>query len=167
MDNQTPATSQDLIFVKMVLTAWQTQNARVNQLLETLSDEQLAAETAPGRNTGFYLLGHSAAVNDRLFTLLGVGERLHPELDDIFLDNPDKSGKPMPSINEVKKYWAEINSKLADSFNKMQPTDWFEKHAAVSEADFAKEPERNKLNVLITRIIHQGYHLGQMAYLKK
>jgi hypothetical protein len=48
----------------------------------------------------------------------------------------------------------------------MQASAWFAKHNAVSAEDFAKEPHRNKLNVLITRTIHQGYHLGQMNYLK-
>lgn len=164
---ETPQGSQDSVFVKMVLAAWQTQNARVNELLATLTDEQLSAETAPGRNTGVYLLGHFAAVNDKLFELLDLGERLHPELDEIFLDSPDKSGKEMPSIAELKKYWMNINSKLTNHFNKMQPADWFKKHTAVAEEDFLKEPHRNKLNVLITRATHQAYHLGQMAYLKK
>ena len=167
MNNETTTNSNDAIFVKMVLSAWQTQNARVDELLKTISDEQLQQETAPGRNTGIYLLGHLAAVNDGLFTLLGLDERMHPELDGIFLDSPDKSGKKMPSINELKKYWSDINSKLNDHFNKLQPHEWFMKHTAVSEEDFIKEPHRNRLNVLITRGIHQGYHLGQMAYLKK
>ena len=166
MNNETAETPHDSIFVKMVLSAWQTQNARVDQLLGKLTDEQLSAETAPGRNTGIYLLGHFAATNDRLLALLDVGERLHPELDEIFLDSPDKSGKQMPSIDELKKYWMEINDKLTSHFNKMQPAGWFMKHAAISEEDFAKEPHRNKLSVLITRAIHQGYHLGQMNYLR-
>jgi hypothetical protein len=166
MNNETHKASHDTIFVKMVLSAWQTQNTRVNELLAALTDEQLLAETAPGRNTGIYLLGHFAAINDRLFTLLDLGVRLHPELDEIFIDNPDKSGKTMPAIDELKKYWMEINSKLTKYFNSMQPAEWFIKHTAVSEEDFIQEPQRNKLNVLITRAVHQAYHLGQMAYLK-
>ena len=124
-------------------------------------------ETAPGRNTGVYLLGHLAAINDALFQLLGLGERLHPELDDIFVDNPDKSGKTFPQVDELKIYWNEINTALTDRFNKMQPAEWFEKHNSISAEDFIKEPHRNKLNVIITRTVHQGYHLGQMAYLER
>ncbi len=153
------------LFVRMILTAWHLQNTRVDELLDKLTDEQLMQETAPGRNTGIYLLGHSAAVNDGLFKLLGLGERLHPELDEIFLDNPDKSGKVFPSIEAIKKYWSEINTALAVYFNNMQPDAWFEKHTAISEEDFLKEPHRNRLNVMITRTVHQGYHLGQMNYL--
>jgi hypothetical protein len=157
----------DATFVKMVILAWQTQNTRVNELLESLPAEQLLQETAPGRNTGVYLLGHLAAVNDNLFKLLDLGERLHPELDPIFLDSPDKSGMAMPPVDALKKYWNEINTTLTDHFNKMQPAEWFTRHTAVSEEDFAREPHRNKLNVLMTRTIHQSYHMGQFTYLKK
>ena len=72
----------------------------------------------------------------------------------------------MPSIDVLKKYWGEINSALAERFNDMQPSAWFEKHNSISAEDFAREPHRNRLNVIITRTVHQGYHLGQMAYLK-
>jgi hypothetical protein len=155
------------LFVKMVLTAWQLQNTRADELIDQLSDEDLMKETAPGRNTGIYLFGHFAAVNDGIFTILGLGERLHPELDEIFVDSPDKSGKQMPSIEILKQYWKEINTALTNKFNTMQPGEWFQKHNSISEENFAKEPHRNKLNVIITRTVHQGYHLGQMAYLKK
>jgi DinB family protein len=164
MNNDT--TTSEALFVKMVLDAWQTQNVRVNDLIGEISDEQLKQETAPGRNTGIYLFGHLAAVNDRLFALLGIGERLHPELDSPFLDNPDKSGQQMPSVDEIKRYWNEINNALNEKFKAMQPREWFEKHSSVSAEDFAKEPQRNRLNVIITRTVHQGYHLGQMNYLK-
>jgi hypothetical protein len=158
--------TSESLFVQMALMSWQTQNARVDDLLNKLPDEQLMNETAPGRNRGVYLLGHLAAVNDGLFKILGIAERLHPELDDVFLNTPDKAGQSMPTIEELKKYWKEINAALTDKFNTMQPQEWFEKHTAVSAEDFAKEPYRNKLNVLLNRTAHQSYHLGQMNYLK-
>ncbi len=166
-DELNKTTSSEAIFVKMVLLAWQTQNTRVNKLIESLSDEELLQETAPGRNTGIYLLGHLIAINDNLFKLLDLSERLHPELDIIFVDNPDKSGIAMPSADVLKMYWKEINAKLTDHFNKMETAEWFTRHTAVSEEDFIKEPHRNKLNVLITRTTHQSYHLGQLIYLKR
>ena len=154
------------LFVQMAMMSWQTQNTRLDDLLNKLSDEQLMNETAPGRNRGIYLLGHLAAVNDGLLKILDLGERLHPELDAVFLSTPDKSGQTMPTIKELKNYWKEINNALTVKFNAIQAQDWFEKHTAVSEEDFAKEPYRNKLNVLLNRTAHQSYHLGQMNYLK-
>lgn len=153
------------LFVKMVLVQWQIQHTRINDWLAKISEEQMMQETAPGRNTGVYLFGHLVASNDDLFRLLGIGEKLHPELDDIFIKSPDKSGKTYPSISTLKEYWTEINTSLNAKFEAMQPNEWFEKHTVVSEEDFAKEPHRNKLNIIITRAAHHAYHLGQMNYL--
>ena len=160
-------TSLKALFVKMAVDAWQTQNIRMNHLLEKLSDEEWQQQTAPGRNTGIYLLGHLTAVNDNLLVLFGFQEKLYPQLAKIFLDEPDQSGIEKPSLQELKKYWTNVNATLTEHMNKMHPDDWFTKHTAVSEADFAKEPHRNKLNVLMNRTTHQGYHLGQLNYLVK
>jgi hypothetical protein len=158
--------NQQELVIKMIIAEWQKQNSRVDKLLETLSDEQLSAETAPGRNSGIYLLGHLTAVNDGLFPLLGFGEKLHPELENIFLTNPDKSDLPKPALAELKNYWKEINVKLAQHIDSVQTDEWFTRHNSVSAEDFAKEPHRNKLNIIINRTNHQSYHLGQMTYLK-
>ncbi|WP_448702670.1 DinB family protein [Mucilaginibacter sp. AW1-3] len=156
---------QTALFVKMALDAWNVQNKRFNDLVNKLSDEQLLAETAAGRNTGIYLLGHLIAVNDALLPTLGFGQRFYPEFEAVFLRNPDKSGLPKPGIAELKAASAKIDAELNAHIAKMQPADWFAKHTAVSAEDFAKEPHRNKLNVLLNRTTHMGYHLGQMAYL--
>ncbi len=155
------------VFIKMALSAWETYNERVNKLIDSLSDEQLMADTSPDRNTGIYLFGHLIAVSDGLFPILGFGERLYPQLDKIFLENPDKSGFDMPSINDLKEYWYKVNTRLTGHFNQMPEDEWFGRHTKVSEADFAKEPHRNKLNIIINRTNHTSYHLGQMVYLEK
>jgi len=43
----------------------------------------------------------------------------------------------------------------------MTSEDWLSRHTSVSEEDFAADPLRNKLNVLIGRTNHESYHLGQ------
>ncbi|MEO8146318.1 MAG: DinB family protein [Bacteroidia bacterium] len=157
--------TQQQVFIKMALDAWQKENAKVDKLFASHTDEQLMAEVAPGRNSGIYLIGHLTAVNDAMFPLLGLGEKLYPQLENVFIANKDKSGLEKPSVSDLKKYWNEINAKLSQHFNEMQPDDWFTKHNSVSAEDFAKEPHRNKLNIIISRSIHQGYHLGQLAFL--
>lgn len=154
-------------FIKMAISAWETQNARVKKVLDEFTDEQLFAETAPGRNSGVYLIGHLIAVSDRLFPILGFGERLYPNLDKIFIDNPDRSGIEMPAISELKEYWNKVNARLADHISQMPADEWFTRHNSVSETDFAKEPHRNKLNIIINRTNHTSYHLGQLIYLEK
>jgi len=155
------------IFIKMVLSNWQTQTGRLNALFDQLSDEELSRETAPGRNTGVYLLGHMAAVHDAMFTLLGFRERLYPELDEVFVDNPDKSGLPKPPTGDLRVCWQQVSAALEDHINTMQPDEWFKRHNSVSEEDFAKEPHRNKLNIIINRTNHLSTHLGQLTYLSK
>lgn len=153
------------LFIKMALSAWQTYNDRIMKIVDQLSEEQLAKEIAPGRNTGTYLFGHLIAVNDNLFPLFGLGENIYPELGKIFVDAPDKSGQVFPPQSELKQYWHEVNSKLEFAFDKMTPDDWFSKHNSVSNEDFVKEPHRNKLNVILNRTNHQSSHYGQMILL--
>lgn len=159
-------TTTQSTFVKMALDAWHSHNKRVTDLVESLSDEQLKQDTAQGRNSGAYLLGHLTAVNDALIPLLGFGEKMYPDMEDVFLRNPDHSGLEQPHVAELKSRWNAVNSKLNAHISKMQPEEWFTKHATISAEDFAKEPHRNKLNVIMGRTNHQGYHLGQMNYLK-
>lgn len=160
-------TTTQQLFIKMAIDAWQTENTRVDKLLTELSDEQLAEDIAPNKNSGVYLLGHLTAVNDNLFKLLGVGTNLHPELTQPFLANPDKSGLPIPGVADLRKYWKEVNTSLTTQFNQMSAADWLDRHTAVSPEDFAKEPHRNKLNVILNRTNHQSYHRGQLILLKK
>jgi len=161
----TTQTTKEL-FIKMVVDGWNASTNQATKLFDTLSAEQLAAEIAPGRNTGIYLLGHLTAVTDRMIPLLGFGERSYPQLDKAFISNPDKSGQEMPSVEELKQYWKDVNAKLSAAIASTAPDEWFNKHTSVSAEDFAKEPHRNKLNILINRINHQSTHYGQLIYLK-
>ncbi len=67
--------------IDAALRGWKSNVERVDKLFGTLSPEQLEQQVAPGKNRLIYLWGHLAAVNDGLLPLLGIGERLHPELD--------------------------------------------------------------------------------------
>lgn len=163
MDTNTPQLN---LLVKMTLTAWDAQNNYLIKLIDSLTDEQLLKEIAPGRNTGIYLLGHLIAVSDAMIPLLGFGERLFPALDELFIKNPDKSGLVMPGVLELKENLAAVNAKLQAAFQKATVDEWLSKHAAVSAEDFAIEPHRNKLNVIISRTNHMANHIGQMLLLK-
>lgn len=154
------------IMTKMALDNWYSTVANTNKLLDTLTDDQLKGDVSPGRNSGTYLLGHLAAVHDRMIPLLGFGAQARPELNDVFLASPDKSGKEMPSLQELRNYWNDTNDKLDKHFKSMSPAQWFERHTSVSEEDFAEEPHRNKLNVLLSRTNHLALHYGQMVFLK-
>ena len=154
------------LLVKMTLTAWETQNNYLQKMIESLPDEQLAKEIAPGKNTGTYLLGHLIAVSDALFPLLGFGDRLFPALENIFITNPDKSGLDKPGITQLKENLKAVNAKLATHFQSATVDEWLSRHTIVSAEDFEKEPHRNKLNVVISRTNHMANHIGQMLLLR-
>jgi hypothetical protein len=102
-------------------------------------------------------------VDDRLLPLLGIGERLHPEFGGMFISNPDKSVQLTVSGQSLKAAWQEINQKLWEGFSKFSASDWAQRHTAVSEQDFEREPHRNRFAVLLGRTAHLAHHLGQAA----
>lgn len=155
------------LIIKMNFDAWNSHVSRTDKLITSLSDEQLQQETALGRNTGTYLLGHLIAVHDAMMPLMGLGEKKYPQLEDIFIKKPDQSGMDKPAIKDLRTYWSEVHNRLSQQFEKLTTDEWFTKHTSVSAEDFEKEPHRNKLNVLISRTNHLAYHFGQLAYLKK
>jgi len=165
METATVQSDKEL-FIKIIVSNWELQNKRLNGFLDKLSDERIESEVSAGKNSGLYLLGHLTAVSDAMIPLLGLGERLYPELENIFIKNPDKSGLEKPSLAQTKEYWHHVNNRLASYFSTMQPDEWFEPHTAISAEDFAKEPHRNKLNILLNRTNHEAYHLGQLIFLK-
>jgi hypothetical protein len=158
--------NQQEVIIKMALDAWNGQLNRADKFFNAHTDEQLRNEVAPDRNSGVYLFGHLIAVHDAMFPLLGLGEKLYPELENTFIKNPDKSGLGKPSVKDLRNYWNEVNKKLSQKLNALSFDEWLQKHTAVSVEDFAKEPHRNRMNVLFTRTHHLAYHLGQLAFLK-
>lgn len=149
-----------------VLTNWETENQRMKKILDEITDEQLERQVAPGKNTGVYLLGHLITANDYMMHLLGLGERQHAALDEAFIRNPDGNSHARPSTAELREMWTAQHAHLTPLLNTITSDGWLERHTAVSEADFAAQPNRNKLNVLITRTMHQSYHFGQLMLLK-
>ncbi|XZF12394.1 DinB family protein [Chitinophagaceae bacterium MMS25-I14] len=159
-------TSVQLV-VNMALQAWESNLKRASAVFAGLSDEQLMEEVSPGRNRGVYLLGHLVVVHDMMLPLLGIGARNYPHLDTAFISSPDKSVAEIPSVQELREHWATLNTQIHEKFSGLQPEEWLYKHTAVSEEDFAKEPHRNRLNVLLSRTNHLNYHLGQVILIKK
>ena len=154
--------------VKVAINSWQLVMDRADAIFSGLTQEQLLREVAPGKNRVIYLLGHLTAVHDRMFSILGLGPRLHPDLDALFIDNPDKAVAEIPSAGQLKQYWDEVNEKLLSQFQNLSADEWLLQHRAMSEEDYAKDPTRNRrLAVLLSRTNHLSYHLGQLTFALK
>ena len=70
--------------IDSALRVWRSNADRIDKFFGALSPEKLEQEISPGRNRLIYLWGHIAALNDRLFPLMGLGPRLYPEMAEMF-----------------------------------------------------------------------------------
>jgi len=152
--------------VKMVLDRWNTEINKFTDLINSLSDDRLMKEIAPGKNRGIYLLGHLVAVHDDTLPVLNFGNKLYPELFEIFIKSPDKAVAHIPLPTELRTFWKLVNEQMTEKMRSLSADDWFQKHNSISAEDFAKEPHRNKLYIIITRTTHLCYHSGQLVLLK-
>ena len=151
----------DQIFIAAAISSWQQVVTRVGALCLSLNEEQLLVEVAPGKNRILYLWGHLTAIHDAMFSVLRLGERLHPELDAIFITQPDRS-MPLQTSAEIAECWEGIHTELLSRFTSLSPNEWLERHGNVSAEEFEQNSTRNRLAVLLNRTNHASYHFGQM-----
>jgi hypothetical protein len=148
---------KDTQIIQQIVNSWTAQNKLLTDIFNKHEDWVYLDEVAPGRNKAISLLGHAIAINDSILPMFGISERLFPQIEISNLDN-----KTMP---ELRSYWDTLNKTLSEHFSKMTVDEWLSRHTKVSEEDFAIDPLRNKLNVLIGRSIHLSYHIGQLVFL--
>jgi hypothetical protein len=156
----------DEFVITTVVASWKLVIDRLDERFAQFNDEQLQKQIAPNKNRLFYLLGHLTAVHDRMLPMLGIGERLHPELDEAYLTNPDRTIADPLSASDLKRAWSEVNSAITSDVEGFSVDDWLKKHSAVSDEDFSKDPTRNRLAVFLNRTNHASFHTGQIALAK-
>src|SRR5260370_977518 len=100
-----------------------------------------------------------------MLSVLRLGERLHPELDAVFIAEPDRS-VPLPTSTEIAKCWEDVHTELLSRFKTFSAKEWLERHGNVSPEEFERNPTRNRLAVLLGRTNHASYHFGQMMLAK-
>jgi hypothetical protein len=158
--------TNDEILTGTVVDSWKLVIKRFDEVLGHFTDDQLQQQVAPSKNRVFYLLGHLTAIHDRMFPMLGLGDKLHPDLDDPYVTNSDGLLADPLSATELRHTWTEVNDKLTAAFELLRPRDWLEKHAAISNAEFTENPKRNRLSAVANRTNHASYHLGQVVLAK-
>jgi len=154
-------TSEELL-ADAAVRSWKLVIGRLDGLIASADEAAFERQVVPGGNRMRYLTGHLAAVHDRMLPLLGIGDRLYPQLDGPYLENPDRTHPDPVDTTELKAIWKQVNQKLTTAIEQFSPSAWVERHTAVSEEDFAKDPARNRLAVLLSRTNHASSHLGQL-----
>jgi hypothetical protein len=163
----TTSTSEETTFVTTAIKSWDVWVGRAGKFFDSLSDQDMLTEIAPGKNRPIYLLGHLIAVHDAMIPQLRLGEAEYPHLKELFITQPDRAVADLPPISELRQNWKDVNSRLSALFAELTPSQWLERHSTVTEEDFANEPHRNRLAILLSRTSHASYHLGQLMFLKK
>ena len=148
-------------FVDSALRSWRSNMDRVGKLFGSLTPEELELQVAPTRNRLIYIWGHLTAFNDAILPLFGLGPRRFPDLERMFVKNPDRAVTQIICGPELKEIWMQLDVALWEEFQKLLPADWLQRHQGVSAEDFVREPHRNRYASLLGRTAHLAYHLGQ------
>ncbi|NIG55159.1 DinB family protein [Chitinophaga sp. Cy-1792] len=158
---------ENTTFLDLTLNAWDSQVKRLTAAFDSFSDEELELQVAPNRNRVIYILGHMIAVNDMMLALLGLAERKYAQLDEFFISNPDEAIDEIPEAKDLRAYWKDITTTASQLFRALPPDEWLQKHTMVTQEEFEKEPNRNRYNVLLSRLNHMSYHLGQVVLVNR
>ncbi len=145
------------------LLQWDAYNKRMEKMIESTSSDNFSKAIVPGGNSPSWLFGHLADTDDKLLELFGIRQRMYPELSTIYHHERGANQEGHLSKDELLKKWKAISAELDRAFKAMNESDWHARHVAVTEEDFKKEPHRNKLNVMLSRVTHKASHLGQIA----
>src|ERR1700756_5592982 len=109
----------------------------------------------------FYIWGHLTASNDAILPLFGFGPRRFPDLERMFVKNPDRAIATILCGPDLREIWIELDVALWEQFQQLSPPDWLQRHQAVSPEEFLREPHRNRYASLLGRTAHLAYHFGQ------
>ena len=150
---------------RIALQHWAATNLKIERTIESISEARYSAELAPGCSTPAWIFCHLLQVNDNMFPILGFGANLYPELHDV-MNSKEIAPHTAFELDELRQMWIHVGSKLLEHFNGMTGDQWLEKHSNISEDNFKKEPHRNKVNVVLHRLIHMSHHAGQLALIK-
>ena len=152
--------------LQVCLLQWDTYNRRMTTVIKGLTKADFEKPLVPGGNSPSWILGHLVDTDDELLKILGIRERMHPELHKIYHHERGTNQTGHLSKSELMTKWEAILGELDKAFSAMSESNWHERHTLVSAEDFKKEPHRNKLNVMLSRVGHKASHLGQIAMKK-
>lgn len=105
----------------------------------------------------------SAAIPERLPDALELLDVCPPAA---YLDHPDRTEADPLAPADLKAAWQDLATRLADALDAFTPEEWLQKHTAVSDADFAKDPGRNRMVAVLSRTNHISYHMGQLMLMQ-
>ena len=153
------------IAVQSAINQWELYVNYSSQLLSKLPDEVLQKQIAPSKNTGIYVLGHLIAIHDNMLPELGIGISNYPELTEAYIKKPDGLASYAKAVKEIRELWKETHTRVSTLIKALPTEQWLLRHNLMTDEDFQANPIRNRLSLLLSRINHFSYHMGQLRLL--
>jgi hypothetical protein len=132
-----------------------------DQVFEGLSPEQLVKSPSDASNPILWIAGHVA--NTRFGLCAMLGRKLHRPWGDIFnraAARPAADGYPEASV--IRGAWSEVGAALMARFEELTDVEL----GAPAPVPFPI-PDQSMRGAIAFLAYHEGYHLGQMSYLRK
>ncbi len=129
--------------------------------LEGLSREELYRQAGGGANPVIWIVGHVTHSRCSLLNLLGKKREI-PWKDLFARGVKDLDFRRYPHLDEILAVWNEAGAELAARFDELSD----EELSAESPHKFPVSDNtiRGAINFMA---YHEGYHMGQLAYLRK
>ena len=131
----------------------------IAKALDGLNPAQLGKRLTDKNNPMLWIAGHVAET--RALVLRILGEQIQTPWGELFGRGATlQEGSRYPSIEEIKHVMQQINHKLHE---RLQALD--DEHLA--EPAKGTEPDQTLADQIAVFSMHDSYHVGQMAYIRK
>jgi DinB superfamily len=132
-----------------------------DQALDGLSREQLVRGASESSNPILWIAGHVA--NTRFGLSAMLGRKLHRPWGDIFNRSATRpAADGYPELSVIRGAWTDVGAALMARFEELTDTEL----RAPAPRPFPI-PDKSLRGAIAFLAYHEGYHLGQMSYVRK
>ncbi len=131
----------------------------LTKTLAGIKDEDTSTRPNDKANSANFVAGHTVSSRYSVAACLGLKEEC-PWGELYGMGAKIKDASEYPSMDEIKKVWADISEKIAAQLEKVDE--------ATLNAEGAWQPpgcEKTNLGIVTFLQFHESYHIGQLAYL--
>jgi hypothetical protein len=143
------------------VTLFGINNRLFDKALDGLSGEQLVRSVSDASNPILWIAGHLA--NTRFGMSAMLGRKLHRPWGDMFNRSASRpAAEAYPELSVIRGAWAEVGAVLMTRFEDLTDAE-LRAPAPLS----LPTPDRSIRGAIAFFAHHEGYHLGQIAYIRK
>jgi DinB superfamily len=140
---------------------FQANSRLFERAVDDLSAEQLVRSASEASNPILWIAGHVA--NTRFGLSAMLGRKLHRPWGDIFNRSATRpAADAYPQLSVIRGAWIHVGTALMARFEELTDAEL----RAPAPRPFPI-PDKSMRGVIAFLAYHEGYHLGQMSYVRK